>query len=229
MPKRMGRALLAALRKEPAPVAGPREPVLGNAQRRRVFQHFCLHPCGAVGEAARALGLAPATVRFHLRRLAQAEYVAPAGPSYAPPGLIEPGDLPLFEALASGPARRVLTAVYADVGLPVGELARVSGMSRTAVASLLDAFEPLRLVSRVADGRFVRVYPTRALEEKRDRQRPRARNFCERLLRRLEAEGETPEVLRRTATELQVRFGRGPAKATLEVALDPYSLLLLGS
>jgi DNA-binding transcriptional ArsR family regulator len=166
-------------------------------------------------------------VRFHLRKLAQAEYVAPAGPSYVPLGLIEPDDVALFGTLASEPARRLLAAVYASAGLPVGELARVSGMSRTAVASLLDAFERFRLVSRVADGRFVRVYPTRALEEKRDRHRPRARHFCEGVLRRLEAEGEAPEVLRRTPTELQVRFGRGPAKATLQLALDPYPPLLL--
>ncbi len=227
MAKRMGKALLAAIKKEAGPPPASKEGVLGNLHRRRVLQYFCLHPCGAVGEVARALGLSPATVRFHALRLAGAEYLAPAGPSFLPAELVAREEVRLFEALSTAASRRVLAAAYANTGLTVGELAEAMRMSRQGLASLLDTFESLGLVSRVADGRFTRVYPTRVLETRRDGNRARRKQFCETLVRRLEAEGESPQVLRKTDTELNVRFGRGSAKATLELSVEPFSALLM--
>src|SRR3972149_4454312 len=93
----------------------------------------------------------------------------PAAPdeSSAPAGLVPPDALPLFRALATAPARRALAAAYGTAGLSVGELADAVGLSRQALASLLDSFEALGLVSRVADGRFTRVYATRGPPERR--------------------------------------------------------------
>ena len=227
MAKRMGRALLAAIRKEPGAVGVSKEGVLGNPQRRRVLQYLCLHPCGAIGEVAKALRLSPATVRFHALRLAAAEYVIPVGPSFLPTGLVEGDDIPLFEALATAGARRLLAAAFGNTGLTVTELAEAVGMSRQGTAALLETFESLGLVSRVADGRFTRVYPTRALEVRRDRTASRRKHFCEALLRRLGGEGEAPEVLRQTPTEIHLRFGRGAEKATLQLSIEPFSALLL--
>jgi len=188
MAKRMGRALLAALRKEPGAIGVSKEGVLGNPQRRRVLQYLCLHPCGAIAEVAKALHLSPATVRFHALRLAAADYVIPVGPSFLPTGLVEGDDVPLFEALATIGARRLLAAAFGNTGLTLTELAEAVGMSRQGTAALLDTFESLGLISRVADGRFTRVYPTRALEVRRDRMgraslprssaRPRPRSIC---------------------------------------------------
>ena len=70
MAKRMGRALLAAMRNEPVATPVSKEGILGNPQRRRVLQYLCLHPCGSIGEVAKALQLSPATIRFHALRLA---------------------------------------------------------------------------------------------------------------------------------------------------------------
>ena len=218
MAKRMGRALLSAIKKEAGPPPASKESILGNPHRRRVLQYFCLHPCGAVGEVAKALGLSPATVRFHALRLVEAEYLAPAGPSFLPKDLVAREDVPLFEALA---------AAYANTGLTVGELSDAVGVSRQGAASLLDTFESLDLISRVADGRFVRVYPTRMLEGRRDGNRTRRKQFCDLIVRRMEAEGESPQVLRRTDTELHLRLGRKPERAALELSLEPFSALLM--
>lgn len=227
MAKRMGRALQAALRKEPGAAPVSKEGMLGNPQRRRVLQYLCLHPCGSIAEVAKALQISPATVRFHALRLAAAEYVIAIGPSFLPAGLIEGDDVPLFEALSTASSRRLLAAAFGTTGLTLTELSESVRMSRQGTAALLDSFESLGLVSRVADGRFTRVYPTRALEERRERSKPRRKNFCDALVRRLEREGEAPEVLRQTDTEVHLRFGRGPKKATLELRIEPFSALLL--
>src|SRR3989337_2827796 len=132
MTKRMGRAFLAAIKKEAEAAPGARESVLGTLQRRRVFQSLCLHPAGSIAEVARALGVSPATVRFHALRLAAAAYLAATDESFVPAGLVPPDDLPLFRALATAPARRALAAAYGTAGLSVGELADAVGMSRQA-------------------------------------------------------------------------------------------------
>src|SRR5438445_13146587 len=119
MAKRMGRALLAALRKEPGAVGVSKEGVLGNPQRRRVLQYLCLHPCGAIGEVAKALRLSPATVRFHALRLAAAEYVIPVRPSFLPTGLVERDPDPLFEALATPVTPRRLRPAFGNTSLTV--------------------------------------------------------------------------------------------------------------
>src|SRR3972149_4186000 len=59
MTKRMGRAFLAAIKKEAEAAPGARESVLGNPQRRRGFQSLCLHPPGSIAGGARALGGSP--------------------------------------------------------------------------------------------------------------------------------------------------------------------------
>src|SRR3989337_720732 len=112
MTKRMGRAFLAAIKKEAEAAPGARESVLGTLQRRRVFQSLCLHPAGSIAEVARALGVSPATVRFHALRLAAAAYLAATDESFVPAGLVPPDDLPLFRALATAPARPALAAAY---------------------------------------------------------------------------------------------------------------------
>lgn len=204
-----------------------KEGILGNPQRRRVLQYLCLHPCGSIGEVAKALQLSPATIRFHALRLAAAEYVTAVGPSFVPAGLLEGDDVPLFEALSTAGSRRLLAAAFGTTGLTVTEISDAVGMSRQGTAALLDSFESLGLVSRVADGRFTRVYATRALEERRERSKPRRKSFCTSIVRRLEREGEGPEVLRQTDTEVHLRFGRGAKKATLELRIEPFSALLL--
>src|SRR3989449_4484940 len=227
MTKRMGEALLAAIKTEAGPPAARTESVLGNPQRRRVLQYFCLHPCGSLAEVAKALGLSPATVRFHAFRLVAAGYLVPAAASFFPAGLVDGADVPMFEALASAGARRVLAAAYTNTGLTVTELADAVGISRQAAAAVLDEFEGLGLVSRVEDGRFVRVYATRSLEEQRDRGKARRKQFCESVVRRLAGEGESPQVLRQTDNEVHLRFGRGTSIETLELSVEPFSALIL--
>jgi len=219
----VARALREAIKKPAQPRPAPRDSVLGNPQRRRVIQYLCIHPCGSLSEGGRALGISPATVRFHALRLAEAGYLVESMHGFYPQGFVDPDDLPMFETLGAAASRAVLATVYARPGLPLTDLARETNMTRQAASSLLDAFESQRLVTRVADGKYVRVYPTQALEERRSRHRPRARQFVDEILRRMTLEGESPEVLRRTSTGCMIRFGRGPSKALLELALEPHA------
>lgn len=226
MPRGVGRALLAAVKSQAKPRVVSRGTPFGNPHRRRLFQYLGLHPCGSLSEAAKALGLSPATIRFHALRLADANYVVATRRGFYPVGLIDPDETSLFEAFSTSSMRRVLAAVYEHPGRALSELAGTLGMTRQTVAALLDHFDSHGLVTRVADGKFVRVYPTRVLEEKSAQQAVRGKQFVDDILRRLEAEGEDPEVLRRTSEACVVRLGRGP-KSVLELHLEPYASLLL--
>ena len=222
----IARALLLAVKVQDVPVAGTRESVFGNPQRRRVFQYLCVHPCGSLFEAARALALSPATVRFHVQRLLKADYLTSSTHGIYPAGFLDADDVLMFEAARSSATRRVLAAVYARPGSALSELANFVGMTRQTVASLFGVFEALGVVARVSDGRFLRVYPTKALDERQERHRRRARQFADSFVQRLAADDEKPEVLRRTATDCLIRFGRGASKAVIELALEPHVYVL---
>lgn len=227
MARGVGRALLAAMKNEAAaPALGPSS-LFASVHRLRVFQYLSLHPCGSLSDAARALGVAPATVRFHALRLTAAGYLVESRRGFYPLGLIDPEDVPVFEMLASAVTRKVVAAVYARPGQGLTDLGKALGMTRQAVSSVLARFESHRLTTRVTDGRFVRVYPTRILEERQERHRARGRRFVDDLLRRLGADGEDPRILRRTSEICVVRLGGGPSKAVLELHLDPFASLLL--
>jgi len=70
------------------------------------------------------------------------------------------------------------------------------------------------------------VRPTDVLARKREANRVRADAFGEALVRRLAAEGLSPELLRRDETTLLVRFGMGTQRVLLDLSLDPYGTVL---
>src|SRR3972149_1544551 len=100
----VARALREAIKKPAQPRPAPRDSVLGNPQRRRVIQYLCIHPCGSLSEGGRALGISPATVRFHALRLAEAGYLGESMHGFCPQGFVDPDDLPMFETLGGAPS-----------------------------------------------------------------------------------------------------------------------------
>ncbi len=223
----VARALIAAMKNQTEPRPLPSDSVFGNPQRRRVFQSLCVHPCGSLLDAAKALGLSPATVRFHIARLQAAGFVAASEHGFYPRGLLDPDDIPLFESLSTAAVRRVLATAHRRPGMALIELARETGMTRQATADFLKTFESIGLVTRVNDGKFVRVYPTTTLQERRERHRVRAQHYAREIVRRLAMDGKEAQVLRRTVEACLIRVLQGSSTVVLEIRLEPYAYVLL--
>lgn len=223
MPRGLGRALETVLAQE-----GPGEdlevegPSLANARRRQLFRYLCLRPCARVGEMGRVLGMSHATVRWHERVLLENGYLEMDGSHVFPRGLIDPEDAGLFGLLATPGRSMVLMACFTDPGLSLLELAAEVGLTRQSTSKIASELSDCGLVTLVEDGRFRRHYPTDSLARKRETNRPRAKAFADALLRRLEEEGLTPELLRSDEGVALLRFGSSSKHVVLDVPVDPY-------
>lgn len=228
MVRRMGKALLTAMREGPPErreVAS--EAALLAPQRGRLLQFYCLHPLASIAEAARATEMADGTVRWHASRLVDSGWLEIHGPTYYVKGLVDPADVPVFEVLGGPSACRLLASVFERPGQSVSDLARSARVSRQAASGLVDDLRAAGVLSVVEDGAFVRLYPTRLLAERRDANAARAAAFCQDVLRRLAADGLAPEVLRRTRSEFHVRFGPPGRRVALDLPIDPFSSALI--
>jgi len=223
MARGLGRALQTVLAQEGAgedlEIEGPS---LANARRRQVFRYLCARPCARVGEIGRVLRMSHATVRWHERDLLENHYIE-FDTSYAfPRGLINPEDAGLFALLTSPGRSRLLRACYSDPGISLLDLAASVELSRQSASKIASELGDVGLVTLVEDGRFRRHYPTDLLALKRVANRPRTKAFAEAFVRRLKAEGLSPEPLRSEESVIVVRFGSTAKRVVLDVPLDPY-------
>ena len=224
MARGLGRALQRAVSREGADVDLEGEGrSLANARRRQVFRYFCLRPCARIGDISRALKMSQATVRWHAWDLTENRYLISEGVSIFPAGLIDPGDVSLFGALATTGRAAVLAAAFDVPGISFQDVAPRVGLTRQSVSKVASELAEFGLVRLVDDGRFRRLYATDLLARRREANRDRAVAFEEALLRRLTDEGLAPELVRREETRLLLRFGTGAKRVLLEVPLDPYA------
>ena len=227
MARGIGRAMEKALASKPgeAPPEA-REFLLMHPQRRELFRLLCLRPCATVGELAREAKLSPNAVRWHLGRMALAGLVVRDSATYYPKGFIEPTEGTLFRALADRNARDVFRAVLEAPGSTQKELSDALGVSRQSVFKAASTLSRHKLVTSIEDGRYRRYYPTGLLFTRREAHRPRAKAFADEFLKRLQAGGLTPYVLRHTDRQLLVRIAHGRAAEVVDLPLDPFTTVL---
>ena len=228
MARGIGRAMEKALaREEGEAPPEARESLLMHPQRRELFRLLCQRPCSTVGELSRAAKLSANAVRWHLERMAQADLVArDPTRTFHPKGFIDPADAAVFRALSAPGARDVFRAVLEAPGSTQKELCGTLGVSRQSVFKNAVTLVGHKLLTSIEDGKFRRYYPTGLLFNRREENRARARTFAEGLVKRLQAGGLTPHVLRHTENQLLVRIARGKSAEVLDLPLDPFTTVI---
>ena len=226
MPRGVGPALEKAIRAEPAdrhPPAG--SGVLFHPTRQEIYRQLFRNPLSALAGISKALGIPEGTVRWHLDKLLKGEYVraAPTNPPrYYPAGFVSPEEFPAFEALSAEGARQVLQAIVEVQGSTPAEIGEAAGISRHAVSRSLESLSALALVHSIADGNRRRYFLSGGLLELVASHRERVKNFTRTLLRKLEADGVHPQVVRHRLDELSVNVNRGGSRALVVIPLNPF-------
>ena len=185
---------------------------LMNENRRRVFEYLAWHPCCTAAEIARALSVSRPTAAWHLAKLVEVGYAigAPRGRDRrycaAGMGLAEP-ETAALTALANHGASRIFLEAITTPGLTGTQLAQ--RLNRESVRAAIRALVTANLLVAVDDGRYRRYYPGGAASALEKNAAKRLRDFRKRLLRRIEADGLSPEVraVPGDVVELDVRFG----------------------
>lgn len=204
-----------------------RESLLMHPQRRELFRLMCQRPCATVGELSRAAKLSANAVRWHLQRMVQADLIVRDVPgTFHPKGFVGPADVPIFRALSEPAARGVFRSLLEAPGSTQKELCAALGVSRQSVFKRTAALLGHKLLTSIEDGKFRRYYPTGLLFTRREDNRARARAFADALVKRLQAGGLSPHVLRRTDNQLLVRIAHGRSAEVLDLPLDPFTTIL---
>ena len=218
---RLGAALQQALagKLEVSSAAEGRAPGAGlfaNAARARLFQALLDRPLSRTASLARATGLAPPSVRWHLAALGSAGLVRradlPGNPRYFAPGTVEGEGLHDLAALRAPHAIDVLAAVARSPGLTLTELAREVLASPQAVLRAQLALSPLRFIEALKEGRHTRLYPGGALSAFVSLQGARLPQRFSHLEAALKAADEGVSVTRRARDEIVFQVGRRGAR-----------------
>lgn len=123
-------------------------------------------------------------------------------------------------------ARDLLLLIMTRPGLSQRELAKTLGASDQAIQRLVRRMETFDLVSRLTDGRFVRYFPSDGLKKTKEGNYHREKEFCKNIVKRLESEGLSPEVIRQTESELLIEIRKSSLVGVLELSVDPYRTIL---
>lgn len=229
-PGGVGKALEKVLHGEEDEERAVRVSVLMNPVRQKLLSLLCKHPGASLGTISSKSDIPESTAAWHLRQLIESGYVGKERirnrVTYFPAGLVDPNEIGLLGLLNNDIAKQLFLAILDSPGLSQRELARMLDKSDQSVQRLVRQLETYQLVSRTTDGRFARYFPSDGLKRAKDRNYQREREFGKDILRKLEADGLKPNLLRQSETEMMVEIQRSRSKAVLELSLDPFSTVL---
>jgi predicted transcriptional regulator len=207
------------------------ESLLLNSSRQEIFKFLCASPCAFLTRISEQCDLAVHTAKWHLNKMVEGGYLMRQKTGkrsvFYPAGFIDPGDVPLFELLNVEKARSIFNAILSSKGISQKELGKALNLNHQAVIWYTGRLCELDLLSAIEDGRYKRYFPTDTLAGKREGGVKRMRSFKDGLMKRLKAEGVSPEVMRSTEKELVLSLKKGSEKVVMILPVDPYATVLM--
>lgn len=208
------------------------ESILASPTRQGIYQYLCSHPGAYLSKIAEANELALHTAKWHLKKLAERDYISQKKSGkrslFYPTGMIDPEDLPLFELLNIDKAKKIYIHILAAGGLSQRELSDAMELNHQAVIWYIQRLTEVGLVSTVEDGKYVRYFPTEKLSKRRDVNYRRLKSFTNGILKKLKAEGLEPEIVRATSGVLilNVKGSAKGKKLVMNIQTDPFTSVL---
>jgi DNA-binding transcriptional ArsR family regulator len=200
----IGKALKRAV--EQNPQEGPDDrakkgptSALMNANRRKIFQFLCLHPCSRIDGISSNISLSRSSVSWHLGCLIDAGYVQIFTDNkkkrYYPTGLISAKNLRIYSALGEDHCISIYQTVLRNPGADAGLLMQGTDMSVSTMTGCLKNLLETGMINRVMDGRHARYFPTeKYLSIQRD-ERAANKEFIRSLVRKMADEFLKPELI----------------------------------
>jgi DNA-binding transcriptional ArsR family regulator len=171
---------------------------LMNANRRKIFQFVCLHPCSRIDGISTNVSLSRPSVSWHLTCLIDAGYVQTfldnKKRTYYPSGLVSTRNLRSYSVLGEGHCMAIYQAVLRNPGADTGFLLNDMDLSASIMTSCLKNLLEIGMITRVMDGRHARYFPTeKYLNVARD-ERAACKEFIRSLIRKMADEYLKPEL-----------------------------------
>ncbi|MFH0815459.1 MAG: hypothetical protein V1934_01400 [Methanobacteriota archaeon] len=194
-----------------------------------VLSFLSHRPCSIRSQIASAMSLSPASIKWHLRKLAKAELLAARNfkghAAYYPVGMLRDEEFEIFAFLANEDRRAALREVITNPGLAQDGLALKLGSSRQSVSRVLRDLGKLGLALTSRDGRSVRYYPSELLSNSGEAYLDRRKGLLDGTLSKLSVLGLQPKVIKSDPAEVYVIIGGKGRQTTLRFGLNPYVTL----
>jgi predicted transcriptional regulator len=204
--------------------------VFMNSNRQEIFSYLCAHPCSYTSMISKATKLSLHTVNWHLRRLLETEYILRYNLGkktlFYPSEMISSSDIPILEILNNDKAKALYILIAENNGVYQGEICKSLNLRHQAVIWYTRKLESLGLISSLEDGKFRRYYPTKLLQDKKEKSTERMKIFRKRLQNKFQEENLSPTVIRSTEEKIVIRISRGASKAVLTLQTNPFVTVL---
>ncbi|MBI4999985.1 MAG: hypothetical protein HZB92_00440 [Euryarchaeota archaeon] len=232
MARRVGAALRDALSGKRAgrPMAdGKVRGTLLSPWRLRVFSAVTHHPCMGSGEISSISGMAPHSVRWHLRMLEEQGLVAPLPGTrgrYAATGQLRDEDRLRLEPMAGQGARRLFLAVAGSPGMTTGDAAEAAKATRQAAASKLKGMARAGLLYSVRDGKVLRHFQSEGMLRAAEDYSAHGRKYLDFFVHKVAESGISARASQVTAAWAQLELSAGRRKTTVRLGINPYITIL---
>jgi len=199
---------------------------LMNTTRQDLFVYLSRHPCSNLTCMARAVKLSVPTVKWHVERMNRSGFVRSFRFGnkfvFAPEWMVADEDIIALGLLNTPKARRIFIEVQESPGSSQKDISETLSVSHQTVISFTGRLIDEGLLRSVVDGRFIRYFPTDALEKSRSRYFTRMKGFREELIRALKKDGIRPKVLRSTDRYIVMEVAQGRDRGSIRVHTDPF-------
>jgi DNA-binding transcriptional ArsR family regulator len=228
--KSFGKALELAIKEEEGAQRandGKSRHLLMNSCRRDILSRLSLTPCISISDIASAVRVNPNTVRWHLDRLIDADYVLRRKSGkrwiFYPQGLLQTKDMNIFKMLNQRTQRKVLFQLVKRPGTSMSQLAKDLGFSRQSLSHRLEELEEVGVVKRLSDGGLARHYLTTCLSDAGEGFYERSKRFLIFILKKFsEEEGAKPIILKKGLDRVVVEIGPRTSRFTMILGVNPY-------
>jgi DNA-binding transcriptional ArsR family regulator len=225
--KRVGAALLEALKKESAPRNSIRMKGLALSENDiGIFSHLSNRPCSIASQIAKDLDLSRGTVKWHLRKLVKNGLVTSkpfkGRDAFYPIGMLTEGELRAFALLASPERLSALIFVLNKPGESQESVAIGLNASRQSIHRVMIELMGEGLVSASKDGRSVRYYPTDLLSIRGEAYAERRKSLLDGVVSILSSLSLQPRVVKSNVHEAHIILGDRGRQLVLRFGLNPY-------
>jgi len=205
--------------------------VLMNATRKKIFLFLCKNPASHLRVIAQNLGVSSTTASWHLRKLTEGQFITQRSirkkSVYYPTFLIEAEEVELFSVLATEKYKNLYQQVLKNPGINQKSLSKGLGISHQSVLFLSKKLLSMGLVSKLSDGKFIRYYPTKMLEDRSEEMKRRNKQFRIDIIKYLKQDGLDPKLVKRTDNFLLVDILVGSSRERVKIMTNPYRSVLL--
>lgn len=211
--------------KEEWPV-GVASSLLMNDMRKKLFLFLCQYPGSHLRVIAESLEISSTTATWHLRKLSQSNIIIQKKVQkksvFYPINLLDPNEIELFSVLCTDKYKDLYLAIKKNPGINQKGLSEKLNISHQSVLFLSKKLIELGLISKLSDGKFIRYYPTKLLEERADEMKSRNKQFRMDLLRFFKTDGLDPKLVKRSDDYMLVDLLVGMKRERVRIDTNPY-------